>query len=514
MSTYEISKSSLLSLKAEILRKQQELAKAKAENEVKIRQIKKNTPLDLKNKGIEQRQAQDLSEEEENLLKKSREALEAKTKLYDKLSKGASRLTDDEIEYCRRYLVKFDKKARVSDHYQEEEEEDDPICDNYEPPKNPDEEWVEYVDCLGRTRTCLRKDLEYLKSKDKDLKLIVDKRRNRDKSRSRSRSRSRTRYRSRSRSRSRPRNRTPSPEKGNRSPELTEENELLSPDMRREILRRQWEKEEEEIRNKSDIHYQDLLFNEARTHGVGYYGFSKDEETRAKQQEALKKLREETREKQKKSENLRAMREKQIAARVRAAMNRKRQRMGLPPLEDEPEPTPAPVEEAPQKQETNEKEKKLEEKRKKHVRPWDLGKEGVKEHYEYTQEEWVDKKRKERPNEFAPPKEYRKERKKMYDSDEESSKFKMRQTTKKSKPEPIVNELSDDENESRDRGKGAEVAPPPTYDYYGPGKSKKSQKRPEAPNVSDSIEAGLKFLREQMEKKQTTSRRSEDIFLS
>ncbi|EFA13255.1 coiled-coil domain-containing protein 174 [Tribolium castaneum] len=513
MSTYEISKSSLLSLKAEILRKQQELAKAKVENEVKIRQIKKNTPLDLKNKGIEQRQAQDLSEEDQNLLKKSREALEAKTRLYDKLSKGASRLTDDEIEYCRRYLVKFDKKARVSQHYQEEEEEDDPISDHYDPPKNPDEEWVEYVDCLGRTRTCLRKDLDYLKSKDKDLKLIVEKRRNRDKSRSRSRSRSRTRYRSRSRSRSRPRERSPSPEKGDKSPELTEENELLSSDMRREILRRQWEKEEEEIRNKSDVHYQDLLFNEARTHGVGYYGFSKDEETRAKQQEALKKLREETREKQKKSENLRAMREKQIAARVRAAMNRKRQRMGLPPLEDEPEPPPTPVEETPQKvdEETSEKEKKLEEKRKKHVRPWDLGKEGVKEHYEYSQEEWVDKKRKERPSEFAPPKEYRKERKKekRYDSDEETSKFEMRQTTKKSKPVPIVNELSDDESETCGRGKGAEVAPPSSYND-----PRRGRKRPEAPNVSESIEAGLKFLREQMEKKQTSSRRSEDIFLS
>jgi hypothetical protein len=62
----------LLSLKAEILRKQQELGKAKSENEIKIRNLKKNSPLDLKNKGIEQRQTQDLSEEEENLLKKSR----------------------------------------------------------------------------------------------------------------------------------------------------------------------------------------------------------------------------------------------------------------------------------------------------------------------------------------------------------------------------------------------------------------------------------------------------------
>lgn len=350
---------------------------------------------------------------------------------------------------------------------------------------------VEYVDCLGRTRTCLRKDLDYLKSKDKDLRSSVDRRRNRDRSKSRSRSRSPIRNRSRQKS--------PTPEKTEKPPEITEENELLSSDMRREILRKQWEKEEEELKNKSDIHYQDILFDEARTHGVGYYSFSKDEEIRAKQQEALKKLREETKQEQKKAENMRAMREKQLAARVRAATNRKRARMGLPPLEDTPEPPP-PVEETPQNQEDekSEKEKKLEEKRKKHIRPWDLGKEGLKKgHYEYTQEEWVDKKRKERPSEFAPPSQYKK--------------FETKQSTKKEfKPRPIVNELSDDEDDRRVRA--AEIAPPPTYDYYSPGSSKKSQ-RPESGNVSDSIEAGLKYLREQMEKKQGSSRRSEDIFL-
>lgn len=74
---------------------------------------------------------------------------------------------------------------------------------------------------------------------------------------------------------------------------------------------------------------------EARSHGVGYYGFSKDEETRAQQQEALRKLRQETEEHQKKAQDLRAMREKQMAIRAKAARNRKRIRMGLPPEEGE-----------------------------------------------------------------------------------------------------------------------------------------------------------------------------------
>lgn len=69
-----------------------------------------------------------------------REALEAKSKLYDKLLKGGTDLTEEEQEYCRRYLVKFDKKAQVSAYYYEEEEEEY-ISENYDPPKNRDEEW-------------------------------------------------------------------------------------------------------------------------------------------------------------------------------------------------------------------------------------------------------------------------------------------------------------------------------------------------------------------------------------
>lgn len=95
MSTYEISKSSvslsnylfldnfisevtlqLLSLKAEILRKQQELSKVKKDNRVKIQNLKNNTPLDLKNKGVELREANDGNSEDENLLQKSRQVVD------------------------------------------------------------------------------------------------------------------------------------------------------------------------------------------------------------------------------------------------------------------------------------------------------------------------------------------------------------------------------------------------------------------------------------------------------
>lgn len=67
-----------MSLKAEILRKHQELAKAKSDNERKIKLIKKNTPLEFKNKSFNTNDKDTTteiiteSEEVQGLLKQSR----------------------------------------------------------------------------------------------------------------------------------------------------------------------------------------------------------------------------------------------------------------------------------------------------------------------------------------------------------------------------------------------------------------------------------------------------------
>jgi ATPase subunit of ABC transporter with duplicated ATPase domains len=73
---------------------------------------------------------------------------------------------------------------------------------------------------------------------------------------------------------------------------------------------------------------------EARSHGVGYYAFSQDEAERRAQQEALSKLRQETQREQVAAQGLRERRQQQLQARLKAARQRKRARMGLPPLED------------------------------------------------------------------------------------------------------------------------------------------------------------------------------------
>lgn len=204
-------------------------------------------------------------------------------------------------------------------------------------------------------------------------------------------------------------------------------------------------------------------------------------------------------------------------------------------------------------------EREKEKKRSQHIRPWDKGKEGVKEHREYTQHEWVDKKRKERPAEFAPPTSFRRESKSKSDYKDDAPEHYENKSlyfsTKKiddgrdkpkesinpykrrnASPEvrtPIVNELSDDDDDHRrgserissnnsgsdsddfgtSRGRGVEVAPPPTFEYYGPGSSKKKRKGQKKGNIEDSISAGLKFLREQAEQKQKSSKRDADMFI-
>lgn len=109
---------------------------------------------------------------------------------------------------------------------------------------------VDYVDCLGRTRKCLQGDLEYLKSKDKELEKIVE---------AKKRAAANSTEAVISSNKEVDSCEEIQIEDENKSTVLSE-GEMLSSDMRRELLRQQWEKEEDELRNKSDIHYQDILF--------------------------------------------------------------------------------------------------------------------------------------------------------------------------------------------------------------------------------------------------------------
>lgn len=281
--------SSLVGLKAELLRKQAEV------NEVKLKSEPTNMPLSKKkSKKIvtddAKRNIPRLIDSEDIVAhKKSKLMLEAKARLYERLKKSKNN--------NEKFLVDFEKKLDESD----EEFVDETI--DKEHPIESEENWVEYQDCFGRTRKCLREDLPHMQKKDDLIKQEIMKRHmDEDK------------------------------EEENKEQYSVQEKE---PEI--EIMRRKWEEQTQKLADKVDIHYQDILFDEARTHGVGYYAFSQDEEERIKQQENLMKLRKETERKQRETKELKELKERMEQNRLKAARIRQRIRAGLPaePTEEE-----------------------------------------------------------------------------------------------------------------------------------------------------------------------------------
>ncbi|CAI8054720.1 Coiled-coil domain-containing protein 174 [Geodia barretti] len=95
--------------------------------------------------------------------------------------------------------------------------------------------------------------------------------------------------------------------------------------MAMERERRRWE---EEVEGKLDkpvgpVHYEELRRGEIRTHGVGYYAFSQEEEKRAEQLSLLNKLRDQTVSQREKKAKLQEKRKAQMAARLEKVRQRK-----------------------------------------------------------------------------------------------------------------------------------------------------------------------------------------------
>ncbi|XP_068696263.1 coiled-coil domain-containing protein 174-like [Montipora foliosa] len=281
---FELNEASIVDLKAELIRKESQFKRENfgAEQKVNNRQpkkppvwakVKKETKPTNSAKPV---QENELSFEEQQLLQKSRQALEAKAALYEKMAKGEIE-DEEEGEDGGRFLVDFHKKV-YSKEEESEQNSEELKDEDIPPPSGPDEEWVDYVDSFGRERRCLRKDLKELQHMDNDLS------------------------------------------EARKSPPT-----LLSEDMRREMTRKQWEKEQEEAMNKpvGPVHYQDIRFDEIRNHGVGYYQFSTDEGERQEQMKALDKLREQTLEQRVRAQKLKDKRKAALDARLAKVRERK-----------------------------------------------------------------------------------------------------------------------------------------------------------------------------------------------
>ncbi|XP_029041059.1 coiled-coil domain-containing protein 174 [Osmia bicornis bicornis] len=373
--------SSLVGLKTELLRKQHEVNEAKLKSETTQVDLKlKKKFKKVKKKNVDRNLDKSEYIEDVSTHKKSKLMLEAKARLYKQLKR--SRTNNDN------FLVDFKSKSDESEEeisQKEEDNENDVTFGN-------EDDWVEYEDCFGRTRKCLREDLPLMQEKDKLVKQQIVNEKGID-----------------------------SKTKDNVEQSIIEDEK--EPEI--EIMRRKWEEQTKKLADKANIHYQDVLFDEARTHGVGYYAFSQSEEERMKQQENLLNLRKETERKQKEIKELKDLREKMEYNRLKAARIRQRIRAGLPvdTIEEEEE-------EFKQKNDNESNQDKVESESSTHAeeKPVEMNdnkeKEGneedeavIKENkikalgellgkrthwYEMSQEEWVDKCRKERVTEFAP----------------------------------------------------------------------------------------------------------------
>lgn len=376
-----VSYSSLVGLKAELLRKQAEVEEARSKN-------KPQPPITLKSKVKNKTSKNGTSKPEQssktktskvteiedvNDLRKSRYMLEAKTKLYEKLKKTHG-------DRSHNYLVDFSNKPISSSSSSEDEIYNE---DDYEDRNSdPEDDWVEYSDCFGRTRKCLRRDLAKMQEKDKRVEKEISK--------------------------EPPQERAPSPKPPPFIPPPSE------PEI--EKLRKKWEQQTEELSHKPDIHYQDILFDEARAHGVGYYAFSHDEAERLKQQENLSKLRKETEMQQKEVQNVKELKAQIEKNRLKNARIRQRIRAGLPaePEDDEEEkadsvsttnpsePSDASIdpEKSPKTEEKTEGNSLciIEDK----IKAFGELLRKRPKFRELSQEEWVHKRRKDRMGEFAP----------------------------------------------------------------------------------------------------------------
>ncbi|XP_019289195.1 coiled-coil domain-containing protein 174 [Panthera pardus] len=386
----DVTASSLVDLKAELFRKQEEFKQEKLLKDSGVlgkpkTTNKKPSIWSKQNVGVTNRAEKDAEQkiEEQKTLDKAREKLEEKAKLYEKMTKGD--FIDEEAEDM--YLVDFTQK--IIDKHKEmevfganrdcrkagerDDDEENLSEKDIPPPQDPGEEWVDYVDSLGRSRRCMKKDLPDLLEMDKNLqgRLFV----------------------------------SPANEKT-----------LLSEDMRKELQRQQWEEEEREAlkRPMGPIHYEDIRENEARQLGVGYFAFARDKELRNKQMKTLEMLREQTTDQRTKRENIKEKRKAMLEARLAKLRQKKMKKSKedgaeeenkdvIGPLPPEPEAVPTPRTAAQSsKVEVIVQERKDTRPGVPHVREWDRGKEFSFGFWSKRQSDL----RAERDPEFAPPSDY------------------------------------------------------------------------------------------------------------
>uniref|UniRef100_A0A0P4W227 CCDC174 alpha/beta GRSR domain-containing protein n=1 Tax=Scylla olivacea TaxID=85551 RepID=A0A0P4W227_SCYOL len=460
--------SGLIGLRAELQKKRAEASKfgtgqrGAASRERKPAQPKGSS---ASNPGVTSRAARDEEQHqaEQRTEEKTRHALERKAAMYNKIQQGIEVLENDNLN--QRFLVNFQKKIiddvmtkkkKREDKEKTRKQKQQSEAAHYEEcSADDDDEWVEYTDAFGRTRECRRAELSERLEQDKQLSQDLN-------------------------------------------PSETEEKTVLDPhlveDLHREALHQKWQAEEEVNASKKDLHYQDILYDEARTHGTGFLKFSRNEKERKAQMELLRDLQAEAKRATATTAAAASKRQKAMKARLEKVRQRKRLKMGLPMKDDDRLKTP------PGSEGEEEEEEQIvgptllspsppPRKKVGGVREWDLGKEGVTS--TLTQEEWVLRQRSQRSQEFAPPSSYHPRER---NSQEATSSSYQHQATEEQLRRDSHSPPPDPKEPFREK-RQPEFAPPATHEYYGPTTNRRTHHKIAAPDLEAAISKGLSHLR-------------------
>ncbi|KIJ51205.1 hypothetical protein M422DRAFT_26635 [Sphaerobolus stellatus SS14] len=251
------STSTFLDLKAQLAKQEAEFAKNRVAGKEKYvrggvqRPDKKPTVWVRQNKGIDARNARDAewakaSKDEVELAK---EALERKAKQYEKLKRGKTGgLNDAQFEAL---MVDFDRKAEEEGYDSESSEDrDESLAVPQKPNDYEEDPVIEYNDEFGRTRTARRSEVpRNLLPREEEVEAEYD----------------------------------------NDPYVIHDPNYFPTYEQTAEKIAAV---EAELVEDNPATHYD--ATKEVRPHGAGFYQFSKDEETRQRQMEELKRSREET----------------------------------------------------------------------------------------------------------------------------------------------------------------------------------------------------------------------------
>ena len=243
----------------------------KLESQGKLKEIRRD-PASRNNLSKLDREAVDADEHLADNLRKSREALERKSRLYDQRYSNAKQGTNHDSDFSDDDndddLIDFRQKVRQESSSSRRRS----VSPTPAFTIDDDSDWVEFTDSLGRTRKCLRKDLDHYQSVDKETAKDV---------------------------------------------RQAEPNNPIEENAYEES------QEHEEVKEVKPVRYQDMQENEVRQHGVGYFSFSADDDERRKQLNLLESLRDQTKKQRDGREVLKAKRKQALNERLAKVAARK-----------------------------------------------------------------------------------------------------------------------------------------------------------------------------------------------